>query len=67
MEEEGATATGVVGDTRRDIVFAWHGEATLALGASALMSQAVHTCHFDDSVRSVMTTMTNSRVRHRRG
>jgi len=64
VSSDGRGVEGLI--TERDIVFglARHGEATLTLRASALMSQAVHTCHLGDSVRSVMTTMTNSRVRH---
>lgn len=64
VSSDGRRVEGLI--TERDIVFglARYGEATLTLRASALMSQAVHTCRFDDSVRSVMTTMTNSRVRH---
>jgi CBS domain-containing protein len=52
--------------TERDIVYglARHGEALLAKPTSALMSPVLHACRFDDSVRSVMTTMTNSRIRH---
>jgi CBS domain-containing protein len=64
VSSDGRRVEGLI--TERDIVFglARHGEATSSLRASALMSHAVHTCRFDDSVRSVMTTMTNSRVRH---
>jgi CBS domain-containing protein len=64
VSSDGRRMEGLI--TERDIVFgiARHGEAMLALPVSALMSQAVHTCRFDDSVRSAMTTMTNSRVRH---
>jgi CBS domain-containing protein len=32
--------------------------------ASAIMSSQVHTCQADDSVQSLMSTMTNQRIRH---
>jgi len=64
VSSDGRRVEGLISE--RDIVFglARHGEALLGLPVSALMSQAVHTCRSDDSVRSAMATMTNSRVRH---
>jgi CBS domain-containing protein len=74
MREEHVGAFVVSGDgrrvegliTERDIVLglARFGQGLFALRASELISQAVHTCRSDDSVRSAMATMTNSRVRH---
>jgi CBS domain-containing protein len=64
VSRDGYRIDGLI--TERDIVYgiARHGTATLGQPASAVMSHSVHTCRLDDSVRSVMTTMTNSRVRH---
>ena len=64
VSTDGRHIEGLISE--RDIVFALarHGDGTLGLPTSAVMSPAVHTCRFDDSVRSAMTTMTASRVRH---
>jgi CBS domain-containing protein len=64
VSSDGHHVDGLI--TERDIVFglARHGEAVMSLSASALASPSVHTCRSGDSVRSVMATMTNSRVRH---
>ena len=52
--------------TERDIVFALghHGSGVADMRASAVMSRGVETCAIDDSIRSVMATMTRARVRH---
>jgi CBS domain-containing protein len=64
VSSDGHRLDGLI--TERDIVFgiARRGEAVLALPAASLMSRAVHTCRADDTVRSVMTTMTDAKVRH---
>lgn len=50
----------------RDIVFglARYGPEVLDMPTSAVMTRAVITCRPDDTVRSAMTAMTRSRVRH---
>jgi len=52
--------------SERDVVRALgrDGAATLDEPVSSLMSTEVHTCSGDDEVDSLMTTMTNERVRH---
>jgi CBS domain-containing protein len=64
VSSDGRRVEGLI--TERDIVLglARYGQGLFALRASELISQAVHTCRPDDSVRSAMATMTNSRVRH---
>jgi CBS domain-containing protein len=74
MRRENVGAFVVSGDgrhlegmiTERDVVFglARHGPEFVHMSAAALMSRAVETCTADDSVRSVMATMTRARVRH---
>jgi CBS domain-containing protein len=60
----GRTIVGIVSE--RDIVRALgrDGGATLDEPVSSLMSTEVHTCTGEDEVDSLMTTMTNERVRH---
>ena len=55
---------GVVSE--RDIVwgFAKHGTDTTGMTVGQLMSPNAITCRPDDSVRTVMARMTQSRVRH---
>jgi CBS domain-containing protein len=64
VSPDGQRLDGLV--VERDIVFglARHGDAVLNLPVSAVMTRAVITCHPDDTVRSAMTEMTRSRVRH---
>jgi CBS domain-containing protein len=64
VSSDGRRVEGLI--TERDIVhgLARFGQGLFALRASDLVSQAVHTCRPDDSVRSAMATMTTSRVRH---
>jgi len=64
VSQDGRHCDGII--TERDIVngIARSGPACLDQAVSVLMSPAVHTCHRDDSVRSVMRTMTDARVRH---
>ena len=64
VSPDGRRCDGII--TERDIVngIARSGPACLEQRVSVLMSPAVHTCHRDDSVRSVMRTMTDARVRH---
>ncbi len=64
VSSDGRRVDGLI--TERDIVFglARHGAAIFGMRTAAVMSQSVHTCRLDDSVRSAMATMTHSRVRH---
>ena len=50
----------------RDIVFglARYGANVLTMPVTAVMIRAVQTCSLDDTVRSVMSRMTQARVRH---
>lgn len=64
VSSDGRRLEGII--TERDIVFglARHGEGIFGMRTSTVMSRSVPTCRLGDSVRSAMTTMTNSRVRH---
>jgi CBS domain-containing protein len=64
VSRDGRHVEGLI--TERDVVFglARHGPEFVHMSAAALMSRAVETCTADDSVRSVMATMTRARVRH---
>lgn len=63
MEASGAIA-GILSE--RDIVrgVALQGEGCLRSSVRDLMTAAVLTCHEDDSVESLMQTMTSRRIRH---
>lgn len=64
VSRDGARIDGLV--TERDLVeaMAKHGRAALDLRVSSVMEYRVLTCRPEDSVRSVMATMTHERVRH---
>lgn len=64
VSRDGTRIDGLV--TERDLVeaIAKHGRAALDLRVSSVMEHRVLTCRPDDSVRSVMATMTHERVRH---
>jgi len=61
---EGQQVVGVLSE--RDIVrgIAEHGEEALTLKARDLMSKDVIVCGVDDTIRELMATMTNKRIRH---
>lgn len=62
--EEGGAIAGILSE--RDIVrgVALQGEGCLRAPVRDLMTAAVLTCHEDDSVESLMQTMTSKRIRH---
>lgn len=62
--EEGGTIAGILSE--RDIVrgVALQGEACLSSKVRDLMTAAVLTCHEDDSLETLMQTMTSKRIRH---
>jgi CBS domain-containing protein len=63
VSRDGRTVDGIV--TERDVVRRLaDGADFLSAPVSAIMSADVHTCTFDDTVQSLMTTMTNERIRH---
>ena len=73
LEEYNLGAVVVSGDgkhvlgimTERDVVRRLaHGVAFLSDPVSSVMTADVHTCHADDSVQSLMSRMTNLRIRH---
>jgi CBS domain-containing protein len=60
---DGRTVDGIV--TERDVVRQLaDGPEFLSAPVSTIMTSVVHTCTPDDSVRSLMETMTNERIRH---
>ena len=60
---DGHTIDGIV--TERDVVRKLaDGPDFLDSPVSSIMTAVVHTCTMDDSVRSLMETMTNARIRH---
>ena len=60
---DGHTIEGIV--TERDVVRKLaDGPSFLDSAVSTIMTAVVHTCAMDDSVRSLMETMTNARIRH---
>jgi len=60
---DGRTVDGIV--TERDVVrHLADGPEFLSAPVSTIMTSVVHTCTPDDSVRSLMETMTNERIRH---
>ncbi|MGE5547185.1 MAG: CBS domain-containing protein [Solirubrobacterales bacterium] len=63
VEDHGAIA-GILSE--RDIVrgVAAQGATCLALKVRDLMTAAVHTCHEEDTLDSLMQTMTTRRIRH---
>jgi CBS domain-containing protein len=63
VSDDGRRIRGIV--TERDVVRKLvDGPDFLDAPVSSLMSGEVQTCNPDDSVQSLMTTMTNQRIRH---
>ncbi len=63
VSPDGRDIAGIV--TERDIVRRLvDGLAFLAEPVAQIMTAVVHTCEAPDSVESLMTTMTNQRIRH---
>jgi CBS domain-containing protein len=63
VSTDGREVAGIV--TERDIVRRLaDGPDFLDSPVSSLMTADVHTCHADDSVQSLMSTMTERRIRH---
>ena len=63
VSENGRTVTGIV--TERDVIRKLvDGPDFLSAPVSEIMTEAVHTCHAEDSVESLMSTMTEQRIRH---
>ncbi len=63
VSSDGHTVEGIV--TERDVVRQLaDGPGFLSAPVSTIMTSVVHTCTLDDSVRSLMETMTNERIRH---
>ncbi|GAA3635977.1 CBS domain-containing protein [Microlunatus ginsengisoli] len=59
----GRSVDGIV--TERDVVRRLaDGPDFLSEPVSSIMTAVVHTCTLDDSVQSLMQTMTNARIRH---
>jgi CBS domain-containing protein len=63
VSADGRTVDGIV--TERDVVRRLaDGPDFLSSPVSDIMTSEVHTCTLDDSVQSLMNTMTNERIRH---
>ena len=64
VSSDGTHIEGIISE--RDVVrgLAEHREALLAMSVSDLMTVSVATCTPDDSVKDVMRTMTQRRIRH---
>jgi len=64
ISPDGHTVDGIVSE--RDVVraLAAHGAEVFHLKAEDIMTHQVITCGRQDSVQSVMTTMTRNRIRH---
>lgn len=63
VSSDGHTVEGIV--TERDVVRQLaNGSEFLSDPVSTIMTTVVHTCTAEDSVRSLMETMTNARIRH---
>jgi len=63
VSTDGTTMDGIVSE--RDVVRQLASNANvLDVPVADVMTQVVHTCHPHDSVDSLMTTMTNHRIRH---
>jgi CBS domain-containing protein len=63
VSDDGRRIRGIV--TERDVVRKLvDGADFLDAPVSSIMSSQVQTCRPDDSVQSLMTTMTNQRIRH---
>ena len=64
VSSDGRTIDGIVSE--RDVVraLASHGGSTLGRDVASAMSTTVTTCHANDTVDQLMSTMTERRVRH---
>ena len=63
VSSDGATMDGIVSE--RDVVRRLASdEGVLSASVSEVMTEVVHTCHPEDSVESLMSTMTDHRIRH---
>jgi CBS domain-containing protein len=63
VSSDGTTMDGIVSE--RDVVRRLASdEGVLSASVSELMTEVVHTCHPEDSVESLMSTMTDHRIRH---
>jgi len=63
VSTDGREITGIV--TERDVVRRLvDGPAFLSEPVAQIMTPVVHTCRAQDSVESLMATMTNQRIRH---
>ena len=63
VSADGTAMAGIVSE--RDVIRCLaDGPAFLDGPVSAIMTAVVHTCGLDDSVESLMTTMTEHRIRH---
>lgn len=64
VSSDGRTIDGIVSE--RDVVraLAAHGGSTLGRDVASAMSTTVTTCHANDTVDQLMSTMTDRRVRH---
>lgn len=63
VSADGRTVDGIV--TERDVVRKLaDGPDFLSAPVSSIMTTDVHSCTLEDSVQSLMTTMTNERIRH---
>ena len=63
VSTDGVTMAGIVSE--RDVVRHLATDAdVLSATVDSVMTQVVHTCHPEDSVESLMSTMTDHRIRH---
>ena len=63
VSTDGTTIEGIVSE--RDVVRSLASDAAvLSEAVSEVMTAGVRTCHLDDSVESLMATMTEHRIRH---
>lgn len=63
VSTDGAALDGIVSE--RDVVRSLATDAAvLSASVGEVMTAGVHTCHPNDSVESLMTTMTEHRIRH---
>lgn len=63
VSPDGTTMAGIVSE--RDVVRRLVDDAdVLAATVADVMTDVVHTCHPEDSVESLMSTMTDHRIRH---
>jgi CBS domain-containing protein len=63
VSTDGSTMAGIVSE--RDVVRRLASDPdVLSATVSDVMTEVVHTCHPEDSVESLMSTMTDHRIRH---